>query len=303
MKEMKGYIVPIFTPFTRDGSIDETAMRQNISYLVGEGIHGITLTGSFGEFPLLTAEERTHLYQIAVDEAAGRCAIIAGTSHASTDETVRLSEAAASAGADGLMIVPPYYMLPSQRDLLNHFRLIDQSVSLPITIYNNPPRTGINMSPSLLVELSELRQVVSVKQSSQNFFELLELIRLTRNTPGFHVTNGQEHWAFPALIMGAEATYGVSPLLIGRECIELFDCAVREDMERGRATQLKVNAIREALKRCSGTPAACLRELANLRGLAGGFPRPPIVELSNEDKQILRKMNKTVEIERVEQSA
>ena len=299
MKEMKGYIVPIFTPFNRDGSLDEPAMRQNISYLIAEGIHGITLTGSFGEFPLLTEEERIRLYEVAVDEAAGRCAVIAGTSHASTDQTVSLSEAAAAAGADGLMIAPPYYLLPSERDLLNHFRLIDRRVSLPITIYNNPPRTGINMSPLLLLELSGLEQVASVKQSSQNFFELLELIRLTRDTPGFHVTNGQEHWAFPALIMGAEAAYGISPLLLGRECIELFECARSGDVERGRAIQLKVNVIRAALKRCAATPAACLRELANIRGLAGGFPRAPVAELSDDDKQILRKMSETVKIESI----
>ena len=301
MREMKGYIVPIFTPFNEDGSVDHGAMRHNISYLIDEGIHGITLTGSFGEFPLLSVQERIDLFEVAADEGAGRCTIIAGTSEASTAVVIEMSEAAASSGCDGLMIVPPPYMLPSERDLANHFGMIAERVSLPITIYNNPPRTGMSMSTGLLLELSKLDRIVSVKQSSQNFFDLLELIRLTADQPGFWVTNGQEHWAFPAMVMGAQAAYGVSPLLIGRECIELYHCAQRDDVQGGRALQLKVNIIRAALRRCDATPAACIRELANMRGLAGGHPRAPITEPSDEDKQILREASTALGITPVAQ--
>ena len=303
MREMKGYIVPIFTPFNRDGSVDHGAMRHNMSYLIDEGIHGITLTGSFGEYPLLNVEERIALFEVAVDAAAGRCAVIAGTSDASTETVIRLSDAAAGSGADGLMIVPPSYLLPSERDLANHFRQIADRVSLPTTIYNNPPRTGFSMSTDLLIELSKLDRFVSVKQSSQNFFDLLELIRLTADDPGFWVTNGQEHWAFPAMMMGAEAAYGVSPLLLGRECIELYHCAQREDVQAGRALQLKVNVVRAALRRCQATPAACIRELSNMRGLAGGHSRAPIAELSDEDKRILREASAAIGITPVTQPA
>lgn len=301
MREMKGYIVPIFTPFNRDGTIDHDALRQSISYLIDEGIYGITLTGSFGEYPLLDVEERIGLFEVAVDEAAGRCTIIAGTSDASTETVVKLNEAAAKCGADGLMIVPPAYLLPSDRDLSNHFTRIAVSAALPITLYNNSPRTGFSMSTDLLVELSKLEHVVSIKQSSPNFFDLLELIRLTADEPDFWVTNGQEHWAFPALMMGAQAAYGVSPLLIGRECIDLYHCAKSGDVERGRAIQLKVNVIRAALRRCQGTPAACIRELSNMRGLPAGYSRAPIAELSDEDKQILREAIATIGVTPVAQ--
>ena len=271
--------------------------------IVDEGIHGITLTGSFGEFPLLSSEERIRLYELAVDEAAGRCAVIAGTGHASTEEVIRLSRAAQGAGADGVMIIPPYYLLPSEDDLKEHFGRIDPNVGLPITIYNNPARTGVNMSPSLLVELSRLEHVVSVKQSSKLFFDLLELIRLTQGRTDFHVTNGLEIWTLPALIMGAEAAYGISPLLLGRECIEVYDCAKRGDLERGRAIQYKVNQIRSAIARCSATPAAALRHLANKRGLAAGYPRAPIAELSDQDKRILNDMYDSVQLQPVHQTA
>ena len=214
-----------------------------------------------------------------------------------------MSEAAAKSGCDGLMIVPPPYLLPSERDLANHFQLIADRVSLPITIYNNPPRVGLSMSTGLLLELSQLDRVVSVKQSSQNFFDLLELIRLTADQPDFWVTNGQEHWAFPAMVMGAQAAYGVSPLLIGRECIDLYNCAQRNDVQGGRSIQLKVNIIRAALRKCDATPAACIRELANMRGLAGGHPRAPITTLSDADKQILQEASDAVGFTPVTQPA
>lgn len=301
MREMKGYIVPIFTPFREGGSIDEAAMRQNIAYLISEGIHGITLTGSFGEFPLLNSKERERLYHIAADEAAGRCTVVAGVAHASTDEVIRLSKSAEQAGVDGLMITAPYYLLPSERDIKEHFRRIDKAVSLPIAIYNNPPRIGLNLSPALLVELSRLERVVTIKQSSGSFFELLEIIRLTQERPDFHITNGQEHWAFPALMMGAEAVYGISPLLLGSECIELYHCAKREDVGQGRAIQYRVNQIRAALVQCSATPAASLRALVNMRGLAGGHYRAPIAPLSAADLQVLEEMSIAVGIESVKQ--
>ena len=107
-------------------------MRTNIAYLIGEGIHGITLTGSFGEFPLLTEQERIRLYEVAVEEAAGRCTVIAGTAHARTDIVIELGDAAARVGMDGVMMTPPHYLRPSDDDLRLHFgRIAAASASCP----------------------------------------------------------------------------------------------------------------------------------------------------------------------------
>ncbi len=170
----------------------------------------------------------------------------------------------------------------------NHFELIDKKVSLPITIYNNPPRTAVNMSTELLVELSKLEHVTSIKQSTESFFDLLELIRLTKGEPNFHVTNGQEHWAFPGLIMGAQGCYGVTPLVLGKECIAMYDCSQTGDLERGREIQMRVNILRTAMKKCECTAAAAVREMVRLRGLAAGYSRAPIADPSDADKRILR---------------
>lgn len=293
MKDMKGYIVPLLTSFNRDGSLDERAMRENISYLVSVGTHCITMSGSFGEFPLLSNEERIRTYELAVDEAAGRSVILAGTGAADTATTIMLNKAAESVGADGVQIISPYFLGPMERELREHFIQCSKSTSLPVMIYNNM-RTGVNMSVSLIMELSHLENVVTVKQSSNNFFELLETIRLSQGRTDFHVTNGKEIWAFPGLVMGADAVYGISPLLLGRECVELYDCAKNGDIQRGTAIQYKINRVRAAMMRCDGTQAVTLRELLNLRGLAGGYSRMPYTELPEEDKQILRQVSEEV---------
>lgn len=284
---LHGYIMPLLTPFNADGSVDERGMRTNISYLIGEGIHGITLTGSFGEFPLLTEQERIRLYEVAAEEAAGRCAVIAGTAHARTEVVIELGDAAARIGMDGVMMTPPHYLRPSDDDLRLHFGRIAAAAALPITIYNNPPRVGINMSVALLVELSRLDNVATIKQSSPDLTDLIDLIDLADGQDGFFVTNGQEPRALPALVMGADANYGISPLMLGRECIGLYDCARGGDLLRARAIQRKVNTIRRAFAAAAATPAAALRYLANKRGLAGGHPRAPIAELSDADKRLL----------------
>lgn len=284
---LHGYIMPLLTPFNADGSVDERGMRTNIAYLIGEGIHGITLTGSFGEFPLLTGQERIRLYEVAAEEAAGRCAVIAGTAHARTDVVIELGDAAARIGMDGVMMTPPHYLRPSDDDLRLHFGRIAAAAALPITIYNNPPRVGINMSVALLVELSRLDNVATIKQSSLDLTDLIDLIDLAGGQDGFFVTNGQEPRALPALVMGADANYGISPLMLGRECIGLYDCVRGGDLLRARAIQRKVNTIRRAFTAAAATPAAALRYLANKRGLAGGHPRAPITEPSDADKRLL----------------
>jgi 4-hydroxy-tetrahydrodipicolinate synthase len=284
---LRGYIMPLLTPFNADGSVDEQGMRTNIAYLIGEGIHGITLTGSFGEFPLLTEQERIRLYEVAVEEAAGRCTVIAGTAHARTDIVIELGDAAARVGMDGVMMTPPHYLRPSDDDLRLHFGRIAAASKLPVTIYNNPPRVGLNMSVSLLVELSRLDNVVTIKQSSLDLTELIDLIDRTDGQDGFFVTNGQEPRALPALVMGADANYGISPLMLGRECISLYDCVRAGDLAQARAIQRKVNSIRRAFATAAATPAAALRYLANQRGLAGGHARAPIAELSDADKRLL----------------
>ena len=299
MNNLEGYLVPIHTPFNKDGSIDEKGLRGNISYLIEEGIHGITMSGSFGEFPLLTREERIRLYEIGVDEAAGRCPIVAGTAHSSTAGVIDLNEAAAKAGADGVMVTQPYYLMPSERDMMNHFTLISESTDMGITIYNNPFRTGVEMSVSLLVELSKLKNVITVKQSSKDIMELINLIRLTEGRSDFYVTNGQEPRAFPSLIMGARANYGISPLLLGRECIAMWDCVQNGDIEAGRAIQLRVNRIRSTFAACKATPATILKEIANMRGLAGGYPRAPITTISDEDRKMMMEMTAEVGIKKI----
>lgn len=300
IKKFSGYVVPLLTSFNSDGSVDEQAVRTNLSYLVSVGAHCVTLSGSFGEFPLLSEEERVRLFEIATEEAAGRCTIIAHTGAHDTATAVRLTQAAEKIGVDGLLIIPPPFHGPVERDIREHYIQCSKSTSLPIIIYNNM-RAGLNLSQSLILELSHLDNVVSIKQSSNDFFDLLETIRLTKGRTDFFVTNGKEIWAFPGLLMGADAVYGVSPLLLGRECVSMYDCAKNGEVARGEAIQYRVNSIRSAMMACDGVQAVTLRELLNLRGLAGGYSRAPYTELPDNDKARLKAALADVGIKRVDE--
>jgi len=292
MEKLKGYIVPIFTIFNKDGSIDEEGMRSNISYLIKEGIHGIAIAGSNGEFPLLTFEEKVRLFKIGVDEAANRCKIIAGTTEVSTEATIRLSQAAEKAGVDHLMILAPYFIMPTERDIINHFQQISKKTSLPIMVYNNPGKSAVSLGPNLINELSKIDNVVTVKQSSSNFFELLEIIRITKGRNDFYVIGGREIWAFPSFVVGAEAVFGISPLILGRECIEMYECAKKGDIKRGMTIQYKVNLLRSVTFQMNAraTIPALFKEIMNIKGMAGGYLRAPIMEVTDSDKKQLRQL-------------
>ena len=214
--------------------LDELAARTNLSHLISVGAHCVTLSGSFGEFPLLSEAERIRLFEVATEEAAGRCSIIAHTGAFDTATAVRLSQAAEKIGVDGLLINPPPFHGPVERDILDHYTQCSNSTTLPIIIYNNM-WAGVNLSQSIILELSHFDNVVLVKQSSNDFYDLLETIRLTKGRDDFFVTNGKEIRAFPGLLMGADAVYGVSPLLLGHECVSMYDCSKNGQVERGEA--------------------------------------------------------------------
>ena len=215
---LRGYIMPLLTPFNADGSVDEQGMRTNIAYLIGEGIHGITLTGSFGEFPLLTEPERIRLYEVAVEEAAGRCTVIAGTAHARTDIVIELGDAAARVGMDGVMMTPPHYLRPSDDDLRLAFRPHRRRVQAAGDDLQQPAAGGHQhvSVPARRAEPARQRGDHQAVQPGPHGADRT-LIDRTDGQDGFFVTNGQEPRALPALVMGADANYGISPLMLGRE--------------------------------------------------------------------------------------
>ncbi|HAD27793.1 MAG TPA: 4-hydroxy-tetrahydrodipicolinate synthase [Rhodobacteraceae bacterium] len=160
----KGSYVALITPFS-DGQVDEKALKQLVEWHIVEGTHGIVPVGTTGESPTLSHEEHDHVVKTVVDTAAGRVPVIAGAGSNSTAESLRLTESAMAAGADGALVVTPYYNKPTQRGLLAHFEAVAE-IGIPIIIYNIPPRSVIDMVPETMGQLAKHKNIVGVKDAT-----------------------------------------------------------------------------------------------------------------------------------------
>jgi len=289
-----GYIVPIITPFTKDQQVDEEAFRKNIEFLIEIGVAGIAVAGSNGEFPLLSKEEIKRLFELAVEQIKGRVRVIAGTGTVSTREVIELSKKARELGMDALMIITPYYLTPTNRELVAHYKAISDAVDLPIYVYNNPKRTCVNVTPKLLLELAEIKNVVAIKESGSDYFQLTEMLRIMKDRDDFTVIGGKEIWAFSSIVMGTCAVYGVSPLVLGKRCIEMFECVKNNDIAGGRNVQQYINIFRAVIDEVDATIPAVIKEAMNLVGRNGGFNRMPISSLTPSDRERLANVLKSM---------
>ena len=279
----KGNFNAVITPFKQSGDVDEGLFQQNIDLLIQEGIDGVIPSGSTGEVSSLTDAERIKLYELTVEVVAGRVPIIAGTAHVNTDRVVALSRRAKAIGADGLMITPPHYALPNEREVIEHFQEVSSQVDLPIMVYNNPGRVGISVSPTLLAKIAKIENVAAIKQSSKDFSEFVATLRLCRNEvkifDGLSMIRG-----FPTAAMGANGfVSSVDSPVMGREAVDFYKVCTSGDNEAAQKLQYKLLGLEALAARGLGTFPASVKAAMNLLGRPGGYPRKPILPLTNEE--------------------
>jgi 4-hydroxy-tetrahydrodipicolinate synthase len=190
----KGAIVAIATPFKK-GKVDEEALRGLIEFQIKNGTDGIVPCGTTGESPVLSHKEHDRVIEITVAAVKKRVPVIAGTGSNSTDECIRLTRHAYEVGADGALIVAPYYNRPTQEGLYQHYKLIAETVPIPIIVYNIPSRTGVNITPDTMAKLSKIKNLVGVKEAAGSLPQMLEMI--TACGPNFSVLSGDDFFTFP----------------------------------------------------------------------------------------------------------
>lgn len=295
--DWKGSFAAVVTPFTASGEIDKGAFTRNIEFLIAEGADGIVVSGCTGESWALSADERLELFGMAVGAAGGRVPVIAGTGGIGTDAVIDLSLRAKAAGAAGIMVLPPYYAMPSRREVLAHYRAISDAVRSPILLYNIPRRTGINLTPDVLEEIVGVDWVVAIKESSNDFIQLEDTIRLVGDRINVFAGHSAER-GVPGVLMGAKGfVSSLESQILGREAIEMYDLVKRGEIEAARTTQLKTLALDEAMRKI-GTFPANLKAAMNLLGRPAGFPRKPLLPLDSADvarvRVVLDKLNVTV---------
>lgn len=277
-----GNIVAVATPFTRDGAIDEAKFQENIELLLSEGAHGIAVCGCTGEAWSVPAEERLHLFSLARQVAGPDVPVIGGTSGIDIGKTAALSKAAVESGCDGALVMPPYYAVIGQREIHAFFRDLSDTARVPIFLYNMPKRTGINMSPSFIAQLSQLEWIVALKQSSNDFAELEATIDACGELINVFAGHSAER-GLAAVVMGCVGfVSSMEAQIMGREAIALYDLARTGKVEQGRRVQQRTIALDKAMRQI-GTFPANMKAAMNLLGRPGGYCRRPLLDLDEPE--------------------
>jgi 4-hydroxy-tetrahydrodipicolinate synthase len=286
----EGSFPAIVTPFRADGSVDEALFLENVELSVREGAHGLVIGGHNGEAPLMGVEERIRLFELAIPAVAGRIPVICGSGHARTDLTIQMTRAAKALGADGVMIETPYYMTPSDDDVVAHYQLVSDTVEIPILVYNNPRRTGCSVRVELLERLANVEQVVAVKDSAGDFLQVVESIRACADRIEVFIGPARL-FGFPAVAMGAKGFVEGLPQIMGSDIARLYELSRAGHNDEAKALQYRCYAAGEAIYKNvkSFTYPATLKAVMNLQGRPGGLPRLPLRPLDDAALAILER--------------
>jgi 4-hydroxy-tetrahydrodipicolinate synthase len=251
MTMFTGSLTALVTPF-RGGSLDTRALAELVEMQIAGGSHGLVPCGSTGESATLTHEEHLEIVRQVVRLTHGRVPVIAGTGSNSTAEAVRLTKGAEDAGADGALLISPYYNRPTQEGIYHHYAAVAEATRLPIIVYNIPGRTASNITPETIARLSRVKNVVGVKEASGSLAQVLEII--ADAAPDFAVYAGDDILTLPIMAAGGKGVISVTANLVPRDMAELATTLLAGDLERGRslmhrllplvrATSLEVNPI------------------------------------------------------------
>jgi 4-hydroxy-tetrahydrodipicolinate synthase len=284
--DWRGAFVVTVTPFGADGSFDEPAIRRLVEMLIGEGVDGLVLAGSTGEWYGMSDEERIALFTIAADQNRGRIKILAGTSAITTATAVKLTAAAKDIGCDGVMLLPPPYVLPTDRELLAYFAAVDE-VGLPMMLYNNPGRTGVNLDAQRLQMLMELRHVAALKDSVKDLSQISATLRAHGDT--LAIFAGFEAYVGPCIQRGAVGVVAMSPNVLGAEGVALLRHAMAGDWQRLVPVQERIDLLYDRLYGWRYNPYVVIKEAMRILGRPGGWPRPPLLPLPEDDREVLRR--------------
>jgi 4-hydroxy-tetrahydrodipicolinate synthase len=283
----KGIIPPLVTPLRADGAVQERELRKFIDYLIAGGSHGLFVVGTTGEFYGLTAEEKRDIFAIAVDQSRGRVPVYAGTGAITTREATLLTRYAAEAGADAVSVLTPMFINPSQEELLQHYRAIAAATDLPVLLYNNPPKTGVNLSAATVATLAEVPNIVGIKDSSGDFTLSGEYIRLTRDKV-FSVLMGRDTLIHAGLCYGGTGAIASCANVAPRLVADIYDKYLAGDVRGSLEAQFRLAPLRIAFT--IGTFPAVIKESLALLGIDAGPCMGPVAPLGEEDRRRLRRI-------------
>lgn len=276
-------LTAMVTPFDERGEIDYKATKNLLEHLINNGTDAVVVAGTTGESPTLSTEEKLELFSFVIKEVKGRIPVIAGTGSNNTKESIELTIEAEKLGADGIMVVAPYYNRPSQEGLYEHFKAIAESTRLPIMVYNIPGRTACNIEVDTIVKLSQIDNIVSVKEASGNLDAMAEIIERTHDD--FVLYSGDDGLTLPVLSIGGKGTVSVAAHIVGNEMKEMIELFNNGDITKASSLHRKLLPTFKAL--FSAPSPAPLKAVLNLIEIKVGEVRLPLVPLTDEQIEVL----------------
>ena len=274
----------LVTPFTRDGALDERAVRQLARRQVDAGIHFLVPCGTTGESPTLTDDEKVRVVEIVVEAAEGRVPVLAGAGGYDTREVIASALRLKRAGASGILSVTPYYNRPTQEGLFQHYSAIAGEVGLPIVVYNVPGRTGCNVEVATLVRLSGVPGIVAVKEASGNMSQICAVCAAV--PPGFVVLSGDDALTLPTMAVGGHGIISVASNEVPAEMARMVEAAGRGDFAAARAIHAQLFAIMQ-VNFIESSPGPVKYAMAAM-GLLEESYRLPMVRISDASRARVR---------------
>jgi 4-hydroxy-tetrahydrodipicolinate synthase len=288
----EGVLPAIITPFKRNPSmsLDLPGLESNIGFLLSRGIHGIVPCGSTGESATLTFGEHEKVIEVTVDKINGRIPVLAGTGSNNTAEAVRLTKAAKDIGADGVLVISPYYNKPNRSGLIKHYEKL-ADLDIPVVMYNVPGRTGQNMEPDLIAELAQHPNIVGVKEASGNIGQISRIIEETQDED-FVIISGDDNITLPILALGGSGVISVAANVDPARMVALYDAMMHGDYQKAQVLHYAMSPLFRSM--FIDTNPIPVKKAVELVGLAGGPVRLPLDELDAKRTEQLRKVMATI---------
>jgi 4-hydroxy-tetrahydrodipicolinate synthase len=283
--QLRGLIVSVVTPFADDFSVNYDALGRHVEWLVGQGVHGLLLGATAGEYASLSDDERLGIARRAVAAVSGRVPVIAYTGHINRTQMLALARRFEQAGADAVMLAPPLVVGPTQDEIEAYVRDVASDVSIGVVVYNQPGRTGIVIEPATMIRLSAVPNIVAMKESGKNLEATTDVINGAHE--GFAVLAGEADLFLASLALGVSGGILTPSNFVPRLTLNIYEAFQRGDLPQARRWNAKLFGLLHVLRgdrKYHSAVKAAMREL----GMAVGLPRPPLTDVSSGLKQRIK---------------
>lgn len=286
MKQLEGTFPVLITPMTDDFEVDYEGLKKNIDHFVNEGVSGIAVNGSTGEFVSLTKEERYKIAEIAVEQVNGDIPVIVGTAAETTTAAIEYTKQAEAVGADAALLINSYYAHPKDEEIYEHFKAVADAVTLPVMLYNNPFTSGINIGTETVLNVArKVDNITHIKESSGDISKVRDI---TRQGKGFLKTFcGADNLALESFLVGATGWISVAANIVPRLAADLYNSVKEKNMDRAWALYDDLLPLCNLLEG-EGKPVQIVKRAMELQGFAGGPSRKSRLPLSTEEEAKLK---------------